>query len=213
MNKVYISLGLAFSIIAACMIYLVIEGVSLRTEPIIKPSPIDDEYKNITFGVVHRMFPDLQGAEYVIWGLMPYTSEEAKILELLQAEHFVQLGLRPNIILINAKTTDDDIKNCAQPCWIVVDKNQASGLGENPILARIRGLRGEKYFSVTLQEFELDMKVPETCDTEKRLDFDCILPVSVREVRRRMKVDGPRYFFMRRYNEKDNFLFMQKRKA
>lgn len=212
MKKVYVILGAAFAIIAGCMLYLVWEGVSLRTEPIIKPSPIDGEYKNISFGVIHRLFPDFQKSDYVVWGMAPYTSEEAKILELLQDEYLVQLSLKPTLLKMTDKTTAEELKACAKPCWIITDKNLASDLGVNPLLAQIKMALGENYFSVTLLEFELGVKVPPECEAEKRLDYPCILPVSVREVRRRMDEDGPRYFFMRRYNEKDTFLFLQKRK-
>lgn len=211
MKKVYYIIGAALLVISACMIYLVIKGVSLRSEPIIKPSPVDAKYENITFGIVHRMFPSFQKADYVVWGLhSDQTSEEQTIFELLRNEHLNQLESEPQVLLWSEQTTADELKSCLKPCWIILDKEKANSLKSNSTLSKIQNILGSNYFSVTFLDFERDTPVPSVCETEKRLDATCFGPVAVREVRKYLKDSDIRYFFTRSYNEIDYFLFIEK---
>ncbi len=211
MKKVYFILGLALLIISACMIYLVINGVSLRSEPIIKPSAVDSQYKNVTFAVLHRLFPDFQKTDYVVWGIDPLpSSEENTIFELLQNEYAVQFGSKPQLLLWNDKMAKEEAQKCKKPCWIILDKENANSLKQNPILDRIKESLGSNYFSLTFLDFDRNQIVPKICESEKRLDFKCLLPVSVREVQKYFKDIGTRYFFARAYNEIDYFIFLEK---
>ncbi len=213
MKKIYYILGAALLIITVCMILLVFKGVSLRSEPIIKPSPVDAKYENITYGVIRRMFPHFQKTDYVVWGINPSaSSEEETIFELLQNEHAAQFGARPNVLRWNQQTTADEIKKCLKPCWIEIEKEKASQLTKNESLKSIQTVLGSNYFSITFLEFERGMPVPQVCEIEQRLDFSCILPVAVREVRKYLKQADTRYFFTRAYNEIDYFLFIEKKK-
>lgn len=212
-KKVYIILGTALVIISLCMVYITFKGAGLRTEPIIKPSPIDKDHANITFGVIRRMFPSFQKSDYVIWGAdLEKVNEENDIIKLLQTEHFKQLGTYPNPKIVTNETSDEEIKNCTKPCWIIVDKNHASQLNgsQNEILEKVKKQLGPNYFSITIMEFSPEIAVTENCNSEKFISADCVMPISVREAKRYMKDKNTRYFFMRRYNEVDYFLFLQK---
>lgn len=213
MKKVYYILGAALVIITICMILLVFKGVSLRSEPIIKPSPVDAKYENITFGVIRRMFPNFQKTDYVVWGISPSaSSEEETIFELLQNEHAKQLEQRPHVLHWTEQTTPEEIKKCVKPCWITIEKEKASRLKDNESLKAIQTVLGTNYFSITFLEFDRIMPVPQVCETEQRLDFNCILPVAVREVSKYFKQPETRYFFTRAYNEIDYFLFVENKK-
>lgn len=212
-KKIYLILGTALVIISVCMIIITMRGAGLRTEPIIKPSPIDEAHANIAFGVIRRMFPSFQKADYVVWGAdLEKITEENDIIKLLQKEHLAQLGTYPNPKVVTIYTPNEEIKNCTKPCWIIVDKNHANQLDnkQNPILEKVKAELGLNYFSVTIMEFTRDVAVSETCNNEKFITSDCIMPISVREAKRFMKDLKTRYFFMRRYNELDYFLFLQK---
>jgi hypothetical protein len=213
MKKVYYILGLALLIITICMIALVFKGVSLRSEPIIKPSAVDSEYKNINYGVVHRMFPNFQKSDYVVWGLnSDRASEDQIIFDLLQKEHGVQLGIRPRVLHWTKQTSVEEIKKCTKPCWITIDKYLANSLRPNLVVQSINDVLGSNYFSMTFLEFERNMTVSDFCEKEQRLDFECLLPVAVREVQKYLKKSDIRYFFTRAYNELDYFLFIEKKK-
>lgn len=213
MKKIYAILGAALVIISACMVYLVVNGVSLRSEPIIKPSPVDPKYQNITYGIIHRMFPHFQKSDYVVWGVQPHLSaEEETIFELLQNEYTTQFGTKPYTLPWTDKTTAAELKNCTKPCWITIEKEKANSLQPNEALKSIQATLGENYFSMTFLAFERNQPVPQVCEAEQRLDFLCILPVAVREVRKYFKQSETRYFFTRAYNEIDYFLFIEKSK-
>ena len=212
MKKVYYVIGTALLIISICMIILVFKGVSLRTEPIIKPSPIDANYKNITSGILNRLFPQFQKADYVVWGFDPLQgSEEETLFNLLQNEHKIQFGTRPQILHWSNQTSAQAIQACRKPCWIAVDKESASHLSNPDDIGPLQKLLGQNYFSITFLVFERNMIVPPACEAEKRLDFSCILFVSVREGRKYFKNIDTRYFFLRAYNKLDYFLFIEKK--
>ncbi|MNT70179.1 hypothetical protein D3C72_2085370 [compost metagenome] len=48
------------------------------------------------------------------------------------------------------------------------------------------------------------------CDAQQRLHLDCLVPVSIREVQKKIKDPSKLHFFLRKYNERDYFLFVQK---
>ncbi len=213
MKKIYYILGAALFIISVCMIILVIKGVSLRSAPIIKPSPVDNKYQNITYGIIRRMFPSFQKTDYVVWGIKSEADAEVEtIFELLQNEHRVQLGTQPNVIHWTEDTTADEIRNCIKPCWITMEREKAHSLKLNDSLKSIQTILGLNYFSLTFLEFKRDQFVPQVCETEQRLDFACMTPLAVREVHKYFKRDDIRYFFTRSYNEIDYFLFIEKMK-
>jgi hypothetical protein len=62
-----------------------------------------------------------------------------------------------------------------------------------------------------IQYFDRDEKVPEACETQKILTADCMRPISVREVRRKIKSPGPHYF-MQRYLKSKFYLFIERQK-
>lgn len=210
MKKIYYLLGSALMVITVCMIYIAVKGVGLRTEPIIKPSPIDHKLQNIVFGVSRRLFPSFKTHDYVLWGIeTDLSTEEGKFFELLKAEHMHQEKNNPNVLKIDDQTEDRDIKNCIKPCWMIVKKNQASDLSQDKLHQRIKNILGDQYFTITVDQFNRNINPPSECEIQKRLTLNCILPISVREVRRFLKEESVRYFFMRRYNEVDYFLFLE----
>ena len=212
MKKVYYVIGAALLIITLCMIVLVFRGVSLRSEPIIKPSPIDAKYENITSGILHRMFPSFQKTDYVVFGIKSeVNSEEETIFELLRNEYKIQFGSKPQVLRWTNQTKVEEIQNCKKPCWITIEKVNANSLKLNENLKSIQNILGENYFSITFLEFERNLSVPAVCETEHRLDFNCLLPVAVREVKKYFKRSDLRYFFCRAYNEVDYFVFIEKK--
>lgn len=211
MKKIYFILGLALLVITGCMVIIFSRGVSLRTEPIIKPSPLDTKHENIVYGITHRLFPDFQQADYVIWGIdATVYPEEDEIIHLLQNNYLNKFGKKVSLLKVDTSTTADEIKNCLNPCWYIVARDQAHNLSENNLVSSIKSIKGMNTFSITFLEFERDIPVPEFCENQHRLSFECIMPVSVREARRFLKKLEVRSFFMRRYNTVDYFLFVEK---
>lgn len=210
MKKIYWGFGFAFLVITVCMMIIVSRGVSLRTEPIIKPSPVDQKYENIAYGVSHRLFPELQTADYIVWGLSdPMDNEQVIIVSLLKEKYENRFGKKVTIVNVTALTTPEQIINCISPCWYTVKADQAHALSPDTLAQHIAKIKAKNYFSITFFSFKRDLSVAEVCETQQRLNFECILPVSVREASRFLKKLEARSFFMRRYNTLDYFLFIE----
>jgi hypothetical protein len=202
-------LSLGFLIIIACLVYLLKSGVSIRTAPIIKPSPVSQDFVNVPQGIFLRLFPDIQQSHYILWSVSQNSAEVQKTLSVMKerAEH--DLGLPVNFIYDGPKATAAEVKACARPCWILFPEDQANELKPNAwIDANIKPL-GREYFTLSWSGFRRDVVVPDSCVKEKRLDLECLKVLSIHEVSRKMKERDQRYFFMRKYLDRDYFLFVE----
>lgn len=213
MKKITIILAISFLIIIICMISLVRSGVGLRTAPLIKPTVFQADEKKVAHDVVLRLFPEFQTAHYVLWGLLPETPESERLFSLI-AEEFQKAFPEAVKVIRNVETiTDEELAQCTRPCWLMIAKDKANELTPNEFIEkRLRPL-GKPYFNMNVMHFDRHVEVSEVCDKEKRLTLDCMTPVSVREVSRKIKKPDERYFFLRKYNDNDYFLFLEKEKA
>lgn len=210
MKKIFAILGLVFAIITFCMIYLVRKGVSLRSEPLIRPTVISTDQRNIASHTVLRIFPDLQNNDYILWGVLPESPDTQLLMTHFLEEYFKKLQIPPHVIQDGTVATAEEIKNCAKPCWIKMPHDKANTLTANPLIEEKILPTQKNYLTLTVMPFTGDETVSEFCDQQKRQTLECITPVSVREIHRKMKDPKQLYFFLRKYNERDFFLFVQK---
>jgi len=209
MKKLGLLFGLSFVVIAACMIYLVKTGVSLRSAPMIKPMPLADDYGKLASNTLLRLYPDFHEAHYILIGL-PETSPEAEtFLALLKEDYRKTFGIEVNTLLSKEFDVPGSVESCPKPCWLVTTPNKANTLSANPLVETRIIPSGESFFTLSLMPFTKDEPISQECDQEQRVSFECIGPLSVREVARKLKNPEERYFFMRKYNEKDHFLFIE----
>ncbi len=210
MKKIVLILSIAFLLISACMIYLVKVGVSLRSAPIIDVSVISPDLHNIADGVVFRLSPEFQSAHYVIWGFLPQSEDSQKVLELLKAE-YEKIFHTPVHLLEDAETASpEEIRSCAKPCWLLLPNKKANELTLNDFIdLKVRPL-GLDYFNITWVPFSKVEDVPPYCIEEKRLTLGCLKALAIQEAAKKMK-HGHQYFFMKKYNDKDFFLFFGQR--
>lgn len=213
MRQALTILGFAFLIITVCMIYLVRSGVSLRTEPLIKPSPIDAKFENIVYGITHRLFSSFQSSDYMIVGWDVRAPEQVQLFSHLEREFEKKYGQKVTSIAFSGLSEINwgDVTNCPAPCWIYLPTPVASDIA-NPSFARALPEDTRlAYFTLTVLPFWRETKPDSDCIAQKRLTLDCVTPVSVREVYRKLKETDIRYFFMRRYNQRDHFLFLEQK--
>lgn len=209
MKKVSWLIGLGLVIIAGCMLYLLRHGVSLRSAPLIQPSAADPDLKNVAVSVAQRLHQPFEEAHYTVIGILPETEESGHILRMM-ADEYEKMFRRPvRLLEKNAALTPELLRACESPCWILTGRDEAHALGENTFLTRELAPLERNYFTLSFVDFTGDEAVSEECDRQRRLDFGCLVPVAVREVRRRMKSPLRRYFFLRQYNDRDYFLFLQ----
>jgi hypothetical protein len=210
MKKIYLIFGIVFAIITACMIYLVKSGVGLRSAPLIRPTVMSPDHSNIAAHVVLRLFPELQEAHYIVWGVLPQTEDSQMLLTNFLKEYEKTFHMPARIILDAESVDTNEILNCAKPCWLLVNKDKANELSSNDFIEKKIQPLNQSYINITVVPFDNTEVVPEKCDSEKRVTADCITPLSVREVQKYLKKAPEQlHFFMRKYNEKDYFLFIQ----
>lgn len=210
MKKIFILLGLALAIVSGCMIYLVLSGVVLRSAPLIKPTVVTADLGNVGQQVVLRMYPELLKAHYVLLGFSPLTAESEKVLSDLQVEAEKLLVTKVSRLDLGQETSAAQIAACPKPCWLLLPKAAAHELRTNTFIEEKIKPLGKDYLSLNFLEFEIGQPVTADCDKEKRLDYECLGPVAVREVARKFKQPDQRYFFLRKYSDRDYFLMLQK---
>lgn len=191
------------------MIYLVFSGISLRSAPLIQPSFISADYSNVGIGVTHRLFHELQDAHFILWGVLPENSETKLILERIATEYEKTFHQSVQFLDTTKGITPEQINSCAKPCWLLVPDTKAHQLEKNDFIEENIRLSSKNFITMTLLFFNREAFVSAECETQKRLNLNCLTSVSIREVRRKMKNLKERYFFLRKYNENDFFLFVE----
>ncbi|MGZ3769053.1 MAG: hypothetical protein ACXVCP_00125 [Bdellovibrio sp.] len=208
-------LVISLALITAALIYIIKAGVSIRTAPIIKPSPVGLNLENIPKGVFLRLFPDFQQAYYTIWGLPKGNPEPKKVLDTLKA--FYEKDFKTKVHILESENITDNssasaaetLKNCPQPCWIVQSEKNANELIQNSWIEKNIKVQGKEYFTLTWINFSRNPDVPDHCLKEKRLDLECLKVISIVEVQKNMRDPKERYFFVRKYMDRDYFLFVE----
>ncbi len=202
-------IGAALVIVTACMFYLVWTGVSLRSAPLIRPTEISSDRRNIADHLTLRLFPELQSNHYLLWGVLPETEDSKKVVQWA-AEDYQKTFKTPVHIIPNGEDASiEEIRACAKPCWILMPLTKAHELEPNPFISeKILPLK-ESYISISWIHFLGAETISDECETQQRLHLGCLIPLSIREVRKKMKDPSKLYFFLRKYQDRDFFLFVQ----
>jgi len=192
-------LAVAFLIIAGVLISLVRSGGALKPAGVIKPAEIGSDPGLIGKQIAVRLYPDFHAAQHVIWRLQG--GEE--VLAEIARTALVNSRALAKPTLVDLRNDKEVQENCIEHCWYVIEidrelpKSVSSKIKDTPIA------------EIFIQYFDRNEKVPEACENEKILTTTCMRPVSVREVRRKIKTPAP-HFFMQRYFSSQFFLFIEK---
>ncbi len=197
MKKVFILLGAALLVITGILISLLKNRAALRPAKVIRPAEISSDPTLIGRSVANRLFPDFHAAQNVIW-YIDTTEDQLTNLAQVALTHY-QNPLKPTLHDLR----QDMDSACPENCWYV---HQSGVPLPDPISQK---MRTEPSVEVFVQYFDRHAQVPETCDNQKLLEPSCINPVSVREVRRKIKTPA-RHFFMQRYLDSRFYLFIEK---
>lgn len=210
MKAFFIVFGIFCAIATFVMIKVTRDGVSIRSAPIISPSPQGEAGKNISVAVVTRLFPDFQNASYVVVGSPADMTSAEQIINDLKVAYEGQFKKSITLLKDDGQLNLEKIAQCAIPCWILTSETQAHELSnENPVPQILNKLEGIQHFSLTLIPFSNVPETSEECVAEKRLSLHCIIPLSIHQVRKKFKDPAIAYFFMRKYQDRDYFLFIQ----
>lgn len=210
MKIFFILFGIFCVVASVILITLTHDGVSMRSAPIISPSPQGDEYRNVAKAVLNRLFPDFQMAGYVVVGSAADLKMGPQVINEMKTGFEQQFKKTVTLLSDDGNVSAEKILKCAQPCWILTSENQANELSEaNKIPQILNRLENVKHFQITFIPF---LGVPDPspeCVAEKRLSLRCLIPLSIHEVRKKFKDPAVSYFFMRKYEDRDYFLFLQ----
>lgn len=212
MKKTVTLLVLAILIISGCVFYLVVKGIGLRSAPLIRPSIISPQYKNIPHSLVYRLFQEFQNSDFVIWGLSDDAKLNQQLTAEMQSEYEKIFNKSVSVIHMNDKTVDSAIQQiqlCRRPCWVFGPFDKANQLSENNFIQAHQQLFNDSYFTITLIKYHRNTNVNQRCEKQKRLDLECLTSLSIREVKRKIKLEDQKYFFLRKYNLNDYFLFIE----
>lgn len=209
MKTITTVLTIGFAIITASIIYLIKSGISIRTAPIIKPSIISDDFKNVPNGLFTRLFPDIQQAHYILWGIPKNSTEVQKTLDTLKQRCEKEFKASVNIIDDGLTASAIELEKCQKPCWVYLPEEKAHALAPNLFIEEKIKPSKKTYFSISWVPFSREVTVPDSCIREKRLDYECLKVISINEVLRKMPEPKARYFFVRKYLDNDFFLFIE----
>lgn len=210
MNKVSYFIIFAIIIITGCVLYLASSGISLRSAPLIQPSIISDDRKNISESLTHRLFQEFQTSDYIIWGISSSDTPHRQIL-LETKNNFKKIFKNRSVTLIeNAdKSSVSDIRACEKPCWLILETNSSQLLSEASFVKSNDWLQSYNFITLTIANFKRDDTVSAECENQKRLSYKCLVSTATRDIKRKLKNSDYKYFFLRKYNEIDYFLFME----
>lgn len=203
MKLVNVLLVACLAVISAVVIYLVIDGTALRSAGVIKPTVLDSENKLLPKSVALRLFPEFQSSENTLWLASPQL--QPKLASIVASIHNYYTTLKtpsvPELILVNSITQASEMTNSQNAKWWVFESENTA------VLEAIRKKQASPNI-IYVNEFKRDEAVSPNCETEKMLSRECLKVVAVREVKKKFRTEQ-RYFFMRRYNDHEFYLFIE----
>lgn len=179
------------------MLSLLKSGGALKPAGVIKPTEIAANPDLIGEALAVRLFPEFHASKNVIW----YVSDQDLGLARIPEVTFAHYQNREKPILQNLRQNALEI--CAENCWYIHSAEQS--LSE----VLVQKKKDDSTMEIFVQYFNRDEAVPETCEKEKILDPDCMRPIAIREVRRKIKTPVPHYF-MQRYQGSQFYLFVER---
>lgn len=221
MNKVWFALIGAMVLIAAVMMFLVMKGVGLRAAPLIRPSLMDADLQIVASSTVSRLYPELQKTPLIVLGVLPLNERRQLLLKQLTEAFKKTFQKEPGQLDLSTapaggESITDQLAACPRPCWILgplMEANELAGTtSSNQGLMEVRAAlqnSGEVYFNLSAIDFDRVVETPVDCLDEKRLSYRCLAPLVVHDSLRKMKDAVAKYFFLRKYNERDYFLFLE----
>lgn len=210
MKKFFVLLAISCLFAAAVLIKLTREGVSIRSAPIIAPSPQGVGSSNVAKSLVKRLFPDFQMAQYVVLGRASGFDMGTQIIKDLKIKYEEEFRKTVTLLIDNGNLDAEAIAKCLQPCWILTSETQANELAEPQRIPMIlNSMTKISHFHITFIPFSNIPSPPQDCIDKKRLTLSCLISLSIHEVSKKFKNPAVSYFFMRKYQDRDYFLFLQ----
>lgn len=175
-------------------------GISLRVATLIKPSEIAST-KQVAQALAIRLFPELQSKKWLIYSFDQESPRARELLvDLLSEVKKTPAGE------YQVRVAGED---CTQHCLFLDETPQSNEIVKKTFLAKLESEQSE-VFRLKVSEFVLQEEFIQECESMQRLDEKCIRSISIRDARRKMKKPEQKYFFLKKYNHNQYYLFLQK---
>ncbi len=180
------------------MVHLFNAGISLRPATLIKPSEIIST-KQIAQAVVVRLFPEMQSKTWLIYNPKPVSDFSKELLfEILREVQKTPAG---------EYSVSERGASCEKHCVFIDDNNNTHFVYQERFAGGMEK-EGEPIFRIQVIGFTGTEEFPPECETMQRLDERCIHAVSIRSALRKMKDPSKKYFFLKKYNHNQYYLFV-----
>lgn len=200
MTKVPIFLFMMLVMIAGFMMSLLNSGISLRVATLIKPSEISST-KQVAQALAIRLFPELQTKKWLIYS---FENESPRAKELL-VEFLAEVKKTP-AGEYQVRVAGEE---CEKHCLFLDETPQNHETVQQIFSVKLEAEQSD-VFRLKVGEFDLQEPFLQECDSMQRLDEQCIRAISIRDSRRKMKNPDQKYFFLKKYNHNQYYLFFQK---
>ncbi len=196
----FVAIMILITIIAAIMIKLLTSGISLRVATLIKPSEFVST-KQVAQAAVVRLYPDLQTKKWMIYQAQRETSATNELLQNILDEikktPVADFELKPNL------------EDCGKHCAFLINDAQSNDLYIQKFVRKNESSYEPEHFRLVVYQFDRTEPFIQDCESMQRLDDKCIRSISIRDAQRKMKELTKKYFFLKKYNHTDFFLFLE----
>jgi hypothetical protein len=205
MKLVYGLLSACLVLISAVIIYLVIDGTALRSAGVIKPTVYESDNKLLAKSVALRLFPEFQSSQHTVWLATGDLQDQSRAIVESIHDYYKSLNTPtiPELYFLNSGDAESQVTNLTRPAWWVF---QTESKGAINLIRQ----GGSEPAQIYMSYFKRDEPVPAECETEKVLTRNCLKLVAIREVKKKFRSEKP-YFFMRRYNDHEFYLFIEQK--
>lgn len=204
MKKVTLGIFAMVLVIAGVMSSLVNRGISLRVATLIKPSEFYSS-KQVAIAMAARLFPELQSKKWLIYSINE--NSESKHSTIAR-EVFVELlneTKNSPVGEYQVRVAEDE---CDKHCVFLDETSQTQQIS-NELFAKRLDEEKSDVFRLSVSQFSPSEEFPAECETMQRLNEMCIRAISIRDSLRKMKDPSKKYFFLKKYNHNQYYLFFQ----
>ncbi len=204
MKKVTFGIIAMVLVIAAVMGSLVTRGISLRVATLIKPSEFYSS-KQVAAALAARLFPELQSKKWLIYSIK---EDSAANKSVTAREILVELLKETQKSPVGEYQVRVAEEECEKHCVFLDETLQTEKLHNEFFAKRLEEEKSD-VFRLSVSEFSPSEPFPQECESMQRLNEKCIRAISIRDSLRKMKYPSKKYFFLKKYNHNQYYLFFQ----
>lgn len=191
-------------VIAGVMSSLVNRGISLRVATLIKPSEFYST-KQVAAALAARLFPELQSKKWLIYSIKENSENNQSTIA---REVFVELLKETQNSPVGEYKVRVAEEECDKHC-VFLDETLQTEKIFNELFAKRLDEEKSDVFRLSVSQFSPNEEFPAECENMQRLNEKCIRAISIRDSLRKMKDPSKKYFFLKKYNHNQYYLFIQ----